>query len=357
LIVAGRTTELPTPSRSPEQGLREHVGYLASEELLGRGVETRGIDLARDYIAAEFKKYGLLPGGDNGTHLQALDVVTGVSIRQPSSVVLGQGAPLGLNDDWVPLGLSESGTIDAEAVFVGYGITDQDYGYDDYAGVDVKGKIALVLRYEPPPKDEKSPFQKPPRYSNHSSLHTKARNARDHGAIGMILVDSHHEGEKELVSLRRSLWRSEGGLIAVQIKRQIVERWVERNGLSLSELKANIDREERPASRALGGSRASLKVTLEKITKRTENVIGILPGSDPRLKAENIVVGAHYDHLGLGYHGTRDSTQEGKIHYGADDNASGTAVVLHLAERFSRSAKRPARTLVFVAFTGEELGL
>lgn len=359
LIVTGRATELPTPSLSPEQGLQKHVRYLASEELLGRGVDTPGIDLARDYIAEEFRKYGLLPRGDNGTYLQALNVVTGVSIKQPSSVVLGNGSPLSLNDDWVPLGLSESGTIDAEVVFVGYGITDQEYGYDDYAGVDVKGKIALVLRYEPAPKDEKSPFQKPPRYSNHSSLHTKARNARDHGAIGMILVDLHHAGEeeKEFVSLRRSLWRSEGGLIAVQVKRQMVERWLEQNGISLSGLKANIDREEKPASRQLPGFRASLKVTLEKTTKKTENVIGILPGSDPQLKAENIIVGAHYDHLGLGYHGTRDSSQEGKIHYGADDNASGTAVVLHLAERFSRRSERPARTLVFVAFTGEELGL
>ena len=98
-------------------------------------------------------------------------------------------APLALSEQWIPLGLSASNRVESELVFAGYGITAKEYGYDDYAGVDVKGKIVVVLRYEPPPKDANSPFKKYPEYSVHSALRTKANNARDHGAIGMILVD------------------------------------------------------------------------------------------------------------------------------------------------------------------------
>ncbi|MBI4490323.1 MAG: M20/M25/M40 family metallo-hydrolase, partial [Deltaproteobacteria bacterium] len=359
LIIKGWTTEIPSPTPSTSDELVRHVRYLASDELMGRGVDTPGINMARDYIAQEFKKYGLVPGGENGTYLQRLEVVTGARAKESSTVSFGKGSPLGLNEEWVPLGLSRSGIIEGEVIFVGYGITAKDYGYDDYAGVDVKGKIVLVLRYEPPPKNEKSPFRKHPDYSNHASLRAKATNARDHGAIGMILVDLHpaRQGQEELIPLRRSLGRSDGSLIAVQVRRQSVEKWLQEKGVSLSAFKEKIDLEERPASISLAGLRASLNVSLEKITTKTDNVIGILPGSDPQLKEENIVIGAHYDHLGLGYFGTRDTSTEGQIHNGADDNASGTAVVLNLAERLSRHPGRTPRTIVFVAFTGEELGL
>jgi hypothetical protein len=129
---------------------------LASDELTGRGVDTPGIKLARDYIAREFAKYGLRPGGDNGGYLQGFDVATGVAVKQPTSIAFGEQPPLGLNEDWSPLGLSGSGNTEADVVFAGYGITAKEYGYDDYAGIDVKGKIVLVLRYEPPPKDERA---------------------------------------------------------------------------------------------------------------------------------------------------------------------------------------------------------
>jgi len=350
--------EIPSLPTSASSEIIRHVRYLASDELSGRGVDTPGIQLARDYIAKEFKNYGLLPGGDNGTYFQRLDVVTGVKAKEPSAVIFS-GDPLALNQDWTPLGLSRSGIAEGEVVFVGYGITAQDYGYDDYAGIEVKGKLVLVLRYEPPPTRDNSPFQKAPRYSRHATFNAKASNARNHGAIGMILVDpnSVREGESELISLRRTLGQNDSGLISVQVKKQIVEKWLQRANLSLAELKQKIDREEKPASAQLSGLKVSLQVNLEKIIHKTDNVIGILPGSDPKLKEQNIVIGAHYDHIGLGYFGTRDASTEGKIHNGADDNASGTAVVMKLAEDLARAARRPARTVVFVAFTAEELGI
>jgi Peptidase family M28/PA domain len=339
--------------------IQRHVRYLASDELMGRGVDIPGIELARDYVAREFKQYGLVPGGDKGTYFQELEVVTGVKIKEPTAAILSENAPLAVERDWTPFGASRSGEAEGEIVFVGYGITAQGYDYDDYAGVDVSGKIALVLRYEPPPLRDKSPFQKLPRYSRYSALNEKMTNARNHGAIAMILVDPNPTpaGQKELISLRRSMGRNDSGLIALQIKREIIEKWLAHSNISLVALKEKIDRDEKPASVALSKLRASFRVALERITKKTDNVIGILPGSDPALKEQNIVIGAHYDHIGLGYFGTHDSSTEGQIHNGADDNASGTAVLMDLAQRLSRSSHRPPRTIVFAAFTGEELGI
>lgn len=353
------TDEIPSLLPSASDEILKHVRYLASDELMGRGVDTPGIDMARDYIAAAFRKYGLAPGGENGTFLQSLEVVTRVNVRESSSLNFAGTPSLALNDEWIPFGFSRAARVEGELVFAGYGITVQDYGYDDYAGLDVKDKIVLVLRYEPPPKSEKSPFQKLPRYSNRATLISKANNARSHGAIGMILVDlgPQREGEKGLISIRRTLGHTDSGVVAGQVTRETLENQLKGIGVSLTELKERIDREEKPASTPLPGVRVSLRVELEKITKRTDNVIGILPGSDPQLKGENIVVGAHYDHIGLGHYGTRDASAEGQVHNGADDNASGTAVMMNLAERLGRRPARLRRTVIFVAFTAEELGM
>jgi len=142
--VSAWTFEIASTADPRVDRLRDHVRYLASDELTGRGVETPGIKLARDYIAREFAKYGLRPGGDNGSYLQGFDVATGVTVKQPAILALGKQAALKLNEEWVPLGLSGSGKVEGEVVFAGYGITAKDYGYDDYAGIDAKGKIVLV---------------------------------------------------------------------------------------------------------------------------------------------------------------------------------------------------------------------
>ncbi|MGH7852797.1 MAG: M20/M25/M40 family metallo-hydrolase, partial [Candidatus Binatia bacterium] len=224
--------------------------------------------------------------------------------------------------------------------------------------VDVKGKIVLVLRYEPPPKDANSPFKKYPAYSFHSALRAKANNARDHGAIGMILVDMNRPSDnQELLSTSSSLWRGGRSLVAAQVKRDVMESRLASLGISLSALKKKIDSAEKPASMPLPGLSAALQVTLEEARGRAENVVAVLPGGDSSLGEENIVIGAHYDHLGLGHFGARDTRVAGSIHFGADDNASGTAVLLDLARRFAQLPVKPARSVVFVAFSAEELGL
>ncbi|MBM2802771.1 MAG: peptidase [Deltaproteobacteria bacterium] len=358
LVVAltGWSLELPAPSATDE--ILRHAKYLASAELTGRGVDTPGIKLARDYLASEFAKYGLKPGGDNGSLLQSFDVAVGVTVKQPTSLTLGSEPILALDQDWTPLGFSTSDKAEAPLVFAGYGITAKDYGYDDYAGIDVQGKIVLVLRYEPPPKDDKSPFRKLPNYSNHATLRNKANNARDHGAAGMILVDLNtSEAMSELLTTRSSLSRGGTSVVAAQVKRRAIEKWLDTHGVSLKALKEKIDRDEKPASIPIANATAKLQVTLHEQRERTENVIALLPGADPTLAGENIVIGAHYDHLGFGHFGAMSVNAAGQIHHGADDNASGTAVLLDLARRLSQLPTRPARTFVFVAFSAEELGL
>ncbi len=339
--------------------LRRHVQYLASPELTGRGVDTPGIDRARDYIAAEFAKSGLKPGGDNGGFFQSFEVAVGVAVSEPSNLALGAEAPLRLNADWIPLGLSKSGKVKAPVVFAGYGITAKEYGYDDYAGIDARDKIVLVLRYEPPPKDEKSPFRKPPSYSNFAALRSKASNAREHGAAGMILVDMDHAGDPqtELISTRTSLWRGANSVVAAQATRGAVEKWLAAREISLAALKEKIDGSGQPASLEIPGASAALEVHLREDRRRASNVVGILPGADDKLKNQSVVIGAHYDHLGFGHFGAADREAEGKVHPGADDNASGTAVLLELARRLGELPIKPARTIIFVAFSGEELGL
>ena len=339
--------------------LRHDVQFLASPELTGRGVDTPGIRLARDYLAAEFARAGLRPGGDNGGFFQPFDVAVGVTVNQPSSLTLDQNASLELNKDWIPLGLSKSDNVEGELVFAGYGITAKENGYDDYADVNVKGKIVLILRYEPAPNDDKSPFKTPPEYSVHAALRTKANNARDHGAVGMILVDLNHDNEAqpELLSTRNSLWRRGNSVVAAQVRREVLQKWLDARGVSLRDFKQKIDRTGKPASMAIPGAMAKLQMTLKEDHERAENVVGILPGADPDLKDQRVVIGAHYDHLGFGHFGALDRQAEGKIHPGADDNASGTAVLLELARRLAKLPVKPDRTIVFAAFSGEELGL
>ena len=178
-LLAGWTPKVPSSADSSAAELTGHVRFLSSDELMGRGVDTAGIHQARDYIGEQFKKYGLLPGGDGATYFQGVEVVTGAKLKEGSELTI---ADLRLIPDrqWAPLGFSASGKADGELVFVGYGITAEDYGYDDYAGADVKGKIAVVLRYEPPqPVPKASQVLTACRFADQSRHRSAARRCRD----------------------------------------------------------------------------------------------------------------------------------------------------------------------------------
>jgi hypothetical protein len=348
--------------------IREHVNYLASDALEGRGSGTSGADAAASYIAREFRRYGLEPGGPDGSYYRSFSVTTGVELgpgnrldatraRGAESGVAWTGVP---STDFSPLSFSGTGTALGEAVFVGYGIEAPDFGYDDYAGVDVAGKVVIALRYEPRERAENGAFGdfRPSRFSE---IRLKATIARDRGAAAFVLVTGplHHEAEGDSLETprRRGTIGGDVGIPAVHARRGLVEEWLAGTGRDLASVQDVLDRDLRGGSFAVPG--LTVKITTDLVVRKakTSNVVGVLRGANPSFSSEAIVIGAHYDHLGHGGEGSLAPNEEGAIHNGADDNASGTAALLEVARAFTRAKTAPRRSLVFAAFSGEEMGL
>ena len=364
----------PSPNPGPIAGegaiqakaLLERVRILASPEMEGRASGTPGGARAADYIAQEFRKIGLEPLGDQGGYLQAFEVTTGVRLGAENRLSLefgvrdqGSGGERKRYEAGVffnPFGFSDEGNSSGEVVFAGYGITAPELQYDDYAGLDVQDKIVLVMTHEPQEKNEQGPFRKPEAFQ-YTEIRYKVINAREHGARGIIVVTdpNNHEGEKEELFVIRGTAGASAGIVAVNALREVAEAVLSPTGKSLAELQKEIDEKLKPRSFLIPGVIAHLQVSLIREKGRAANVIGVLPGRDPTLRGEAVVIGAHYDHLGRGGETSLAPDRYGEIHPGADDNASGVAGVIALAEAFARSGAR--RTLIFVAFDGEEMGL
>jgi len=236
-------------------------------------------------------------------------------------------------------------------VFVGYGITAPDLHYDDYTGIDARSKIVVAMTREPRAEDPAGPFRRPEAYHYTERAH-KIINAREHGAAAILLVPR-TEGERlpALRGLSQPL-----GLPAAFVTRSTADALLSSSGLRLGDLADGIDQTLAPRSAAVRGTSIRIEVNLVRERGTARNVIGILPGTDPGLRDEAIVIGAHYDHLGHGGEGSLAPDRIGEIHPGADDNASGSVAVMALARAFAAAGGAP-RTLVFVAFSGEELGL
>ena len=343
LAVSGETRIAP-------QAYLDHVKYLASDELRGRATGTPELDKAAKYIAGKFKSYGLKPVA--GSYYQSFQVTTQTRIGESTKfgyTLDGVNYPLKLKDSFQVVGASSSGAFDGPVVFAGYGITAPEYGYDDYAGLDVKGKVVLIWRFEPQQYDEKSKFAGR-NETAHSQLFNKGINARMHGAKGVILVNpSFNRTDDPLDTFTQSGGQS--SIPFVQIRADQVEAWFKAAGKSVKETGEAIDKDLQPRSFAFPDTlRVEAAIDLQREEHKTANVTGYLPGQTD----EYIVIGAHYDHLGLG--DSHSLGKVGEIHHGADDNASGTAGVLELAHWLSKQPKQK-RGILFLSFTGEELGL
>lgn len=332
----------------------EDVKFLASPELRGRGAGTPELDRAATYIAKKFAEAGLQPAGEQG-YLQPLQVTTGavmgdenrLSIQEPSGP-----RTLTPGQDYAPINFSSSGTASGQLVFAGYGIDAEEKSYDDYAHLDVKGKIVVVLRYEPP---SFSGGQGSRRYTSHANLISKAINARNQGAVAVIIANGYRAGsqEDELIKFGSVSGPADAGIPMVQVKNDVVEGWIKGSGKTLRELQEAIDDSNAPQSLELAADlRAELQVDVERKQADVNNVIGYWPGETD----EYVVIGAHYDHLGLGDESSLAPDSVGEVHPGADDNASGTAGVIALAEAIAARGKQRRGTL-FMAFAGEEIGL
>ncbi len=322
----------------------------------GRAAGTPGADRAAAYLVAEFRRLGLRPAGDGGTFLQRFEVLTGVRVAPGGAIdVTAPGAApraFAAGADFLPFTFSADADVTGDATFAGYGITAPPLGYDDYAGLDVRGKAVLVMTGEPRETDPRGPFR-PAEHFHYTELRHKVLNAREHGAAAVIVVENPGRGDR-LAALRGTTpsW----GIVAVSAHRALADALLIPAGLDLARLHAEIDRTGAPASRALPGVRARIRAALLRDRGATANVVGLLPGTDSALGAEAVVVGAHYDHLGRGSPFSLAPEQGDAIHPGADDNASGTAALLGIAEAFTRSGGA-RRSLVLIAFSGEELGL
>jgi hypothetical protein len=333
----------------------EQVKTLASPAMDGRGSGTPGADLAAAHVAAVLKAAGLTPAGEAGTFMQAFSVPTGLRLGSPNTLAV-LGPPqrgLDLGTDFTPLAVSANGTATGDLVFVGYGITAPELGYDDYAGIDARDKIVLAITREPRSRDPESPFRRPDAHHYAERTH-KIINARQHGAVAILLVAHPGSDERRLPPLR-GLSQPQG-LLAAFVARTPAEALLAPAGMRLGELADAIDASLKPRSAPVPGVKLRLEVSLVRDRGTARNVIGLLPGKDPALRDQAIVIGAHYDHLGRGGEGSMAPDRAGEIHPGADDNASGMAAVMALARAFA-AAGGAARTLVFAAFSGEELGL
>ncbi len=349
----------PVSALAPVRGDRwlADVKYLASDELKGRGDGSPELDQAADYIAHEFRELKLEPF--SGGYFQPFDATVGADLGPNNSLVSLETPPhaFQMRKDYIPLSFSGSGELTGNVAFVGYGITAPEYRYDDYAGIDAKGKIVVLLRHEPQEDDEKSVFLGK-RMTRHAALYSKAMNARNHGAAAMLLVnDPVHHNEDKLIRFGDGGTDSVG-MLSFQVERSAAERWMKPSGHSLEELQKEIDKDLSNHSFLLP-STVQLKIEGDVKVKHAtlKNVAGLLRGSDPKLRDEVIVIGAHYDHLGLGDYDSLAPDKIGQIHHGADDNASGTAGMMELARSFTADGARPRRSILFLAFAGEELGL
>ncbi len=330
--------------------LRTTVKTLADTTWTGRGPGTPGLDRAAEYLAQRFKAAGLLPAGDGGTYFQPFDINTGVELAGENGLATRRGGPWHTGQDFLPLGFSGSGRTRAPVVFAGYGITAPEYAYDDYAGLDVRDRVVLVLRYEPGEDDSASRFEgRLP--TVHSDLRTKAINAREHGAAGLLLVTGprYRTDDEELSRLRADAAYMSSGLLAASITRAVADSLLSRHGLTIGALQDSIDRQQAPHSVAFPDT-VEILVNLARKVARARNVAGLRKGKSAD---RAIVIGAHYDHLGYGGESSLSPREYGLVHPGADDNASGTAALVALAE----GRTQPEHDRIFVAFAGEEMGL
>lgn len=404
------------------RGIADRARFLSSDALEGRGIGTKGLDAAADYLASQFAAAGLDTSAINGGPFQTFRMKASARrgatnnfscVREPGNAP-AKKVEFAIDKDFTPQAAGGSATFNLPLVFAGYGITSKEPRYDDYAGVDVKGKAVVILRGAPREGDPHSPFASGE--SDARYFHRKVANAVEHGAgaiifttgTGMVKTETAavqkqwreavdrllgqpkkfaeekittptqlKAQQSEIDNLVREVTRAserlqqtsdplldfEGvradggqGLPILYCRRSALNRVIQPAlGATLEELEAKIDKNLTPASTALDAWRAVGQTSIERREVEVKNVVGMLAGDGPHAD-EAVVVGAHYDHLG---YGGRDSLAPGvhEIHNGADDNASGAAVLVEIALQLAHRAKKLPRRVVFVAFTGEERGL
>jgi hypothetical protein len=369
LLLAACMAQAPAGEVSPAQArLKADVAYLADDAREGRAPGSKGIEDAANYIAAAFKDAGLKPAEGAEGYFQKFSISGDPRLAEPQTLAFEgpehQAIKPALATGFAPLAIGSGGELKSvPIVFAGYGITakddDQKLDYDDYAGVDVRGKAVIILRKEPQQDDDHSPFSGKRTTSYALFLH-KVSNAYQHRAAAVLIVNDASAvkdgGKDELLGFSAAGGARISDLPVVMLTRALTDELLAAAGQpKLEELETQIDAELKPRSRLLADWTLDLTVSIDRSPIETKNVVGVLEGSGP-LADETVIIGAHYDHLGRGGPGSL-AFFSSAIHNGADDNASGTAMVMEMARRLARRPDPLPRRVVFMAFSGEERGL
>lgn len=354
------------PLPADQAAMKAHVMFLASDAMRGREAGSAEFDIAAHYVAAQFYAAGLRPGGDEGGYLQKVPLVA-VKLADKGNFVWtpANGSPQAfvLGQDFAPSpnpARAET-SLHAPVVFVGYGIVAPDYGRDDYRGIDVKGKIVAFIAGAPTTYDgeERAFFQ---------SVATKARIAADHGAIGAVQIESPRAGRGNIpvAALARSLdrervtWatgKSIGGADGVPVLGTVsmaaAAKMFAGARIGWDQVRKAADSDNAAFKPVALNGTLSVAINTETRPMPSSNVIGLIPGNDPKMKDEVVILSAHLDHIGVG----RPDKTGDTINNGAEDNAVGIASLIEEAKRFTASGKPPRRTVMFLAVTAEEKGL
>jgi Zn-dependent M28 family amino/carboxypeptidase len=360
-------TRLPAVGIAAMQSLsseriRAHVRFLSDDLLEGRGTGQRGGDIAAEYLATQFALDGLKPAGDGGTYMQKVPMVGVTALPETTFTVTpakGQPMPLRLGEDYVVSNQTQQAKseVDADVVYVGYGITAPEYNWDDYKGTDVRGKVLLMLVNEPPSDDPK--FFKGKALTYYGRWTYKFEEAARKGAVGAIIIHKTDMASYGWDVVRNSWSGEEAYLRAENGRKLTAASWIQletARGL-VSAAGMDLDHMMSDArSRDFRSVPLPIKLQVHLVSKirpfDSNNVIAMLPGSDPKLKSQAVMYTAHYDHLGI-----VPSQSGDNIYNGALDNATGCGILLELARAYAGAKTRPARSILFASVTGEEKGL
>jgi hypothetical protein len=353
LALAACALRSPGPAPAPvfdPGSIAADVAWLADDAREGRGVGSAGLAAAADWVARGFAEAGLHPGAPDGGWLQPFEMTAAVRVAS-ASLAVGR-TRFRRGRDFEAFAGSASGDVRGELVFAGHGLRDERAGWDDYAGVDVRGKVVLILDDRPAALD--------PQLSAPLGRALRLARARDLGAAAVLLAPAEDDGGGALAGRAgdeaANPTEASAGIVALGLSRAAAERLVAAGGARLDALQAEIARRGAPAPRTLPRARVRASAVVERERAEVANVLAVLPGADRELRREAVVVGAHLDHLGRGGFASLAPDARGEIHNGADDNASGVAGLLALARTFA-AGPPPRRTLVLAAFSGEETGL
>jgi Zn-dependent M28 family amino/carboxypeptidase len=345
---------------NPEH-IRWHVRFLAHDLLEGRGTGQRGGDIAAEYMATQFAEYGLKPAGDNGTYLQKVPLIGITTLPETKFTLVpkhGSAMELKQLEEYVAYDQTQQAQsdVDADIVYVGYGIEAPEYSWDDYKGADVRGKVLLMLVNEPPSEDPK--FFKGKALTYYGRWTYKYEEAARRGAVGVILIHvsemasypwevvrNSNSGEKSFLKLEGPALK-----VASWVQSDVARKLASASGMDLDRML--VDARSRDFHPLNLGAKLKAHMVSKVRSFESNNVLAMLPGADSKLKDEAVIYTAHYDHLGI-----RPEMAGDNIYNGANDNATGCGILLEIARAYGQAAQRPRRSILFAAVTAEEQGL